>query len=121
MKVAEAVGLVSAMKLQVAEACSGLRYLFSLLVLGFIADDLRRAEMSRTWGAPKPYFEPTAGGAIALRNVPVPAPPDPADTLDFWQRAFGWSVALETFLEMKGWRYEWVVDHHRVLPPGKTK
>ena len=90
----------------------------SLVIVGFIADDLRRAEMSRTWGAPKPYFEPRPDGTIELRNVPVPPPPNPADTLDFWQRAFGWSIALDTFLEMKGWRYEWVIDHQRALPPG---
>ena len=89
----------------------------ALLVVGFIADDLRRAEMSRTWGAPKPYFE-LVNGELALRNVPVPAPPDPRTTLDFWQRAFGWSIALDTFLTMKGWRYEWVVDHLRATPPG---
>jgi lysophospholipase L1-like esterase len=87
------------------------------IVVGFIADNLRRAEMSRTWGAPKPYFELKDGEAV-LRNVPVPPAPDPRDTLGFWERAFGWSVALETFLEIKGWRYEWVVDHERATPPG---
>ncbi len=92
------------------------------LVVGFIADNLRRAEMSRTWGAPKPYFEliPRPGGEdeVELRNVPVPAAPDPRDTLDFWERTFGWSVALEAFLTLKGWRYEWVIDHKRAMPPG---
>jgi lysophospholipase L1-like esterase len=89
----------------------------SLLVVGFIGDDLRRAEMSRTWGAEKPYFT-LSGDRLELHNVPVPPSPRPADTLDFWQWTFGWSVMLETVLEHQGWRYEWVVDHHRATPSG---
>jgi hypothetical protein len=87
------------------------------LVLVFIADDLRRAEMKRVWGAEKPYFEP-AGGALALRNVPVPPSPPPVATLDPWQRLFGWSVLVDTILRHKGWQYEWSIDHLRVLPRG---
>jgi lysophospholipase L1-like esterase len=88
------------------------------IVVGFIADDIKRSEMSRTWGAPKPYFALRSDGDVELRNVPVPAAPDPRDTLGFWERAFGWSVALEIFLELKGWRYEWVIDHERATPRG---
>ncbi len=87
------------------------------LVLVFIADDLRRSEMKRVWGAEKPYFEP-AGDGLALRNVPVPPSPPPATTLDTWQRLFGWSVLLDTILRHKGWQYEWSIDHVRVLPRG---
>lgn len=87
------------------------------LVLVFIADDLRRAEMSRVWGAEKPYFEP-AGETLTLRNVPVPPSPSPATTLDPWQRLFGWSVLVDTILRHKGWQYEWSIDHVRVLPRG---
>jgi hypothetical protein len=89
----------------------------SVIVVGFIADDLRRAEMSRTWGVPKPYFEPK-GDTLELRNVPVPPAPRPEDTLDFWQRTFGWSVLLDTVLIHQGSEYEWVTDHQRALPPG---
>ncbi|HTE34927.1 MAG TPA: GDSL-type esterase/lipase family protein [Reyranella sp.] len=88
-----------------------------LIVLGFIGDDLRRAEMSRTWGTEKPYF--TLNGAAAeLHNVPVPPSPDPRDTLDFWQKAVGWSVLLDTVLIHQGRQYEWLVDHRRATPPG---
>lgn len=87
------------------------------LVLVFIADDLRRAEMSRVWGAEKPYFEP-ASGTLTLRNVPVPPSPPPATTLDPWQRLFGWSVLVDTILRHKGWQYEWSIDHVRALPRG---
>ena len=89
----------------------------ALLVVGFIADDLRRAEMSRTWGTEKPYFT-LKDDALELRNVPVPPSPRPEDTLDFWQRAFGWSVLLDTVLLHQGMEYEWVVDHHRATPAG---
>lgn len=87
------------------------------LVLVFIAEDLRRSEMQRVWGAEKPYFE-LADGALTLRNVPVPPSPPPAATLDVWQRLFGWSVLVDTILRHKGWQYEWSIDHDRVLPRG---
>lgn len=87
------------------------------LVLVFIAEDLRRSEMKRVWGAEKPWFE-LAGGKLLARNVPVPLPPDPATTLDIWQRLFGWSVLVDTVLRHKGWQYEWSIDHARVLPHG---
>lgn len=87
------------------------------LVLVFIADDLRRSEMKRVWGAEKPYFEP-AGETLTLRNVPVPPSPAPAASLDLWQRLFGWSVLVDTILRHKGWQYEWSIDHVRVLPRG---
>ena len=88
-----------------------------LIVLGFIGDDLRRAEMSRTWGTEKPYFTPKGDGA-ELHNVPVPPSPDPRTTLDFRQTAFGWSVLLDTILIHQGRQYEWLVDHRRATPPG---
>jgi len=88
------------------------------LVLIFIAEDLRRSEMKRVWGAEKPYFEPS-GNAPVLRNVPVPEAPDPAATLDLWQRLFGWSVLVDTVLKHKGWQYEWAIDHERILPRGE--
>jgi hypothetical protein len=87
------------------------------LVLVFIADNLRRAEMKRVWGAEKPYFVPAEGG-LSLHNVPVPRSPDPAATLDLWQRLFGWSVLVDTVLRHKGWQYEWSIDHLRISPRG---
>ena len=73
--------------------------------------------MSRTWGTEKPYFT-LNGDAAELHNVPVPPSPDPRDTLDFWQKAFGWSVLLDTVLIHQGRQYEWLVDHRRATPPG---
>ncbi len=87
------------------------------IVLMFIAEDLRRSEMKRVWGAGKPYFEPN-GEVPVLRNVPVPSSPEPESTLDLWQHLFGWSVLVDTVLRHKGWQYEWAIDHERVLPRG---
>lgn len=88
------------------------------IVLVFIAEDLRRSEMKRVWGAEKPYFE-LNDEAPVLRNVPVPEAPDPESTLDLWQRLFGWSVLVDTVLKHKGWQYEWAIDHERILPRGE--
>ena len=46
------------------------------LILSMIADDLKRAELSYREGW-KPYFEIGNGGALELRNVPVPQSPRP--------------------------------------------
>jgi hypothetical protein len=89
------------------------------IVLSFGADNLRRMEMSRVWGIEKPYFE-LKDGKLVLRNVPVPLSPDPASTLDIWQRLFGRSMLIDTILRHFGWQYEWSVDHVRVLPRGEA-
>lgn len=88
------------------------------IILSFIADDVRRAEMKRVWGAEKPYFE-QVNGQLVERNVPVPPSPDPSTTLDLWQRLFGWSLLLDTVLRPWGFQYEWAIDHVRVLPQGE--
>lgn len=88
------------------------------IVVGFIPDDLRRAEMRRVWGTEKPYFT-LEGNDLKLHNVPVPPSPAPRDTLDWAQWIFGYSMAVDAFLRMKGWQYEWAVDHERVLPRGE--
>jgi GDSL-like Lipase/Acylhydrolase family len=87
------------------------------MVIGFIPDDLRRAEMRRVWGTEKPYFT-LDGSELKLHDVPVPPSPAPRDTLDWAHWIFGYSVAVDTFLRHKGWQYEWAVDHERVLPRG---
>ena len=88
------------------------------MVIGFIPDDLRRAEMRRVWGTEKPYFT-LEGNELKLHDVPVPPSPAPRDTLDWAQWIFGYSVAVDTLLRHKGWQYEWAVDHERVSPRGE--
>jgi len=85
------------------------------IVLSFIADDVRRIEMKRVWGAEKPYFE-LAGGALVERNVPVPLPPAPGATLDLWQVLLGRSVLVDTVLQALDLRYAWTIDDQRALP-----
>ena len=89
----------------------------AVLVLGFIADDVRRSEMNRQWGREKPYFE-RVGAQLVLRNVPVPPSPDPRDTLSLLEAAVGWSVLLDTVLDRLRLRNEWHMDHGRALASG---
>src|SRR5262249_38874150 len=86
-------------------------------VLSFIADDVQRAEMSRLWGREKPYFE-LVDNELVLRNVPVPAPPDPRQTLSLLQTVFGWSVLVDTVLDRIHYRNAWHMDYHHALPSG---
>ncbi|MBV8393429.1 MAG: SGNH/GDSL hydrolase family protein [Alphaproteobacteria bacterium] len=85
------------------------------IVLSFITDDSRRMEMKRVWGMEKPWFT-VENGALVEHNVPVPPSPAPVDTLDFWQRTFGWSLLIETVMKRLGRWYDWVIDYARVLP-----
>ncbi len=90
----------------------------ALMIVGFIGDDLRRAEMKRAWGVEKPWFQ-RVGDQLVLRNVPVPPSPKPADTLSIWNWLIGWSVAVDDLLENKGWQYEWRTDHERAMARGE--
>ena len=87
------------------------------IILSFIADDLRRSEMKRVWGAEKPYFE-LVNGAAVLRNVPVPPSPAPRATLTPAQWVLGYSLLVDTVLRHQGWQYEWALDHERAIPRG---
>ena len=89
----------------------------SAVVVSFIADDLRRTEMSRLWSADKPYFE-VAGGALALRNTPVPPRTDPRRTLTLAQWMFGRSYLVDFLLRRLNLLEDWFGDHLRVHPAG---
>jgi hypothetical protein len=45
----------------------------SVVIVGFIADDIRRTEMRRLWWRDKPWFALESGGLV-LKGVPVSAP-----------------------------------------------
>jgi len=47
------------------------RHAPSMVVAGFIADDIRRTEMRRVWGRDKPWFD-FEDDRLALAGVPVP-------------------------------------------------
>ncbi|MBN9088870.1 MAG: hypothetical protein J0J01_18340 [Reyranella sp.] len=90
----------------------------SAIVVGFIADDIRRTEMSRLWGANKPYFD-IAGDRLVLRNVPVPPRPDPRTTLSIWQRTLGHSFLVDFVLRRLDLLHDWFGDHIRVHGEGE--
>ena len=87
------------------------------IVVAFIADDIRRTEMSRMWGAEKPYFD-FSGNGLVLRNVPVPPRPEPRTTLTFWQRTLGHSFLFDFILRRLDLLYDWFGEHVRVHPAG---
>jgi hypothetical protein len=90
----------------------------ALAILTFIPDDVRRLEMSRSWGAGKPYFV-LEGETLQLRNVPVPPDPPRRADASLWHRLLGWSYllnAVETRVLLD--RHEWIGDSVRALPRG---
>ncbi|MDP1967258.1 MAG: GDSL-type esterase/lipase family protein, partial [Reyranella sp.] len=93
------------------------RYKPGAIVVGFIADDIRRTEMRRLWGADKPYYD-IEGQTLVPRNVPVPPRADPRTTLNFWHRTLGYSFLFDFMMQRLGLLYDWFGDHIRVHPPG---
>jgi lysophospholipase L1-like esterase len=89
----------------------------STIVVDFIADDLRRMENSRLWSADKPYFA-IEQRELVLRNVPVPPPVDPRQTLTLAQQVFGYSFLVDFVLRRLDLLENWFGDHIRVHPPG---
>ncbi len=87
------------------------------IVVAFIADDIRRTEMRRLWGADKPYFD-IDKDTLVPRNVPVPPRADPGTTLSFWQRTFGYSLLVDFVLRQLDQLNPWYGDHLRVHPEG---
>ncbi|HTR86431.1 MAG TPA: SGNH/GDSL hydrolase family protein [Reyranella sp.] len=89
------------------------------IVVSFIADDIRRTEMKRMWGAEKPYFDIEKDGTLMPRNMPVPPRPDPRTTLSFWQRTLGYSYLFDFILRRLNLLYDWFGDHIRVHEAGE--
>ena len=84
------------------------------MIVTFAADDVTRGEMSRVWGAEKPYFE-LVGDRLELRHVPIPRAM-PVDR--FWQKALGWSLVAEKIVRAIGEVDWWYSDRRRALPSG---
>ncbi len=93
------------------------RYKPAVIVVSFIADDIRRTEMSRLWSADKPYFV-IEDGRLALRGVPVPPRADPASTLSSWQWTLGYSRLFDVILRRLDQLHDWYGDHKRVQARG---
>lgn len=88
------------------------------IVVAFIDDDLRRAELSRVWGANKPYFD-VAGESLILRNVPVPRSTAEHAPLTLWQRLFGPSALVQMTMQAVGLMDAWSHDDTRVHSAGE--
>jgi hypothetical protein len=96
------------------------RFKPSVLLVGFIADDIGRAEFNRRSGGAKPYFT-VEGGELILRNVPPP-PPQPA-RLDLARRVLGHSFLVDELmrrLELLDYWHAGVAVEHRVHHDGET-
>lgn len=89
-----------------------------VIVLGFIADDIRRAEHSRIWGREKSYFQ-QVGSDLLLRNVPVPQSPGPHGSLNFLETMVGWSKLVDEVLVRLNLRSAWHQDDVRAMPRGE--
>jgi lysophospholipase L1-like esterase len=89
-----------------------------VIVVAMIYDDLRRAEMSRVWGADKPYFT-VEGEALSLRNVPVPPPTAQQTQLTLGQRLLGRSMLVQMTMLAMGLMDAWSHDDTSVHPAGE--
>lgn len=91
----------------------------ALLLVGFIADDVGRSELTRRSGAAKPYFT-IDRGALVLRNVPVP-PPEAA-RLDLVRQVLGYSFLVDLLMRRLDWLDYWyagVTMEHRAHRDGE--
>ena len=80
-----------------------------LLIVGFIADDVRRAEARILWGLDKPYFD-VVDGALVLRNVPAKPPAATASDaapLDPVRRILGYSFLMDVAMRRLGLMSYW--------------
>ena len=76
------------------------------LVVSFIADNVRRAQMRMLWGLEKPWFDVVDGGLV-LRGVPVPPPA--LEPLDPVRGVLGYSFLIDVImrrLELDDWWLE---------------
>ena len=72
----------------------------SIVVLGFIEDDIERTVLAARLSVSKPYFAPTSDG-LELRNVPVPRRPYVA-SFDIARRVLGYSYLLDFAMRRLG-------------------
>jgi lysophospholipase L1-like esterase len=81
-----------------------------VVLVGFIADDIRRAEERVLWGIDKPYFD-IADGELVLRNVPIRTAqmwePPP---LDAARRVLGHSYVADFVMRRLGLAAWWHRD-----------
>jgi lysophospholipase L1-like esterase len=89
-----------------------------ILIVAFIADDLRRTEYRRLWAKEKPYFTLSDSGALMEHNVPVPRDAKVPLLLRLMREWLGWSALAETVMRRIGGSYEWQGAGVRASPSG---
>ena len=77
------------------------------IVLSFIADDVRRAEMKRVWGAEKPYFELVDGAAGRAQRAGAAAARAGDDARYLAAPVRLVACCVDTVLRAQGWQYKW--------------
>ena len=94
------------------------RHEVDVVILGLIADDIRRTELSVRQGVAKPYFE-LQDGALVRRNDPVPRLLDSRSDIGLLRSILGYSVLVDLSMKRLGlaeWWYsgQWsTVQVHR--------
>ena len=79
-----------------------------LLLVSFIADDVRRAQMRILWGIDKPYFD-IIEGALRLRGVPIKPPVASTSLpLDPVRRVLGYSFLIDVVMRRLGMSFYWL-------------
>ena len=76
------------------------------MILGLIADDIRRTELSVRQGVAKPYFE-LQDGALVRRNDPVPRLPDSRSDIGLLRSILGYSVFVDLSMKRLGLAEWW--------------
>jgi hypothetical protein len=78
-----------------------------VLIFGFIADDMRRAELSVFTGNPKPYFS-IERGELVLKGTPVPPYEPSTEHIGVWRKVLGHSLALHRIAIALGLQHRWL-------------
>ena len=78
-----------------------------ILVMSFIADDVRRVNWQMLWGINKPYFD-IADGELVVRGVPVPPPIDAMKPIDAVRAVLGYSFLADVSMRRLGLEDYWL-------------
>jgi hypothetical protein len=82
------------------------RHEVDVVILGMIADDLDRTELSVRTGVAKPYFE-LQDGALVRRNDPVPRLPDSQSDIGLLRSILGYSLLVDLSMKRLGLAEWW--------------
>ena len=87
------------------------RFRPGIVVMSFIADDVRRVNWQMLWGINKPYFD-IADGELVVRGVPVPPPIDAMKPIDAVRAVLGYSFLADVSMRRLGLEDYWLRGYH---------